>query len=105
MGLPPRRGERTARAEGTRVAQRRPVVAAASDRPPSRSLCLHCALPVGAGAQENFCCSGCAAVYDLLHHEKLDGFYALRGSRGIPVAEQRGGRRGGKGVEEGGGGI
>jgi Cu2+-exporting ATPase len=49
--------------------------------------------------QDDFCCAGCAAVYGLLHHEGLDRFYAFRGSRGVPVAEQRPGRRDDKWLE------
>lgn len=64
-----------------------------------RSVCLHCGLPVGGGALDDFCCSGCAAVYGLLHHEGLDRYYAFRGSRGVPIAEQRAGRRDDKWLE------
>lgn len=44
--------------------------------------CTHCQLPVPAGllvpgAQEQFCCSGCATVWQLLHAEGLDAFYAI----------------------------
>jgi P-type Cu2+ transporter len=68
----------------------------------STSLCLHCGLrfsSVPAGSRGEFCCSGCAAVYGLLHAEGLARYYALRDSRGIPVAEGRPGRRDAKWLE------
>lgn len=55
--------------------------------------CLHCGLPVDARVAGDFCCSGCASVYALLHGEHLDRYYALRGARGVPVADARPGRR------------
>ncbi len=44
--------------------------------------CTHCQLPVPsglivAGAKEQFCCSGCHTVWQLLHAEGLDAFYAI----------------------------
>jgi len=60
---------------------------------------LHCGLPVGAGTPGDFCCSGCAAVYDLLRGEGLDRYYDLRGARGVPVADARAGRRDSKWLE------
>ena len=51
----------------------------------AQDACLHCGLPVGAGEPGDFCCRGCEAVYGLLHEEGLDGYYALRGARGVPV--------------------
>jgi Cu2+-exporting ATPase len=59
-------------------------------------------LPVGGlgvGPAGDFCCSGCAAVYDLLRHEGLDHYYELRRGRGVPVAEPRAGRRDHKWLE------
>lgn len=55
--------------------------------------CLHCGLPFGSGGCGAFCCPGCAAVYALLHDEHLDRYYALRGSRGIPVTAAANARR------------
>ena len=75
------------------------MVAAASPRLSHRSRCLHCGLPVGAGANGDFCCSGCAAVYDLLRNEGLGRYYAFRGARGVPIAEQRTARRDAKWLE------
>ena len=46
-----------------------------------------------------FCCVGCEAVYELLHREQLDHYYALRGKRGVPVPETRADRRDGKWLE------
>ncbi|MEM6532112.1 MAG: heavy metal translocating P-type ATPase [Myxococcota bacterium] len=48
------------------------------------SECLHCGLPVPIGLRrpegvEQFCCSGCETVYQLLHSNGLEQFYALRG--------------------------
>ena len=67
-------------------------------RPDTRSAaavtcCLHCGLPFGFGGCGAFCCPGCAAVHALLHEEHLDRYYALRGSRGIPVADTANARR------------
>jgi Cu2+-exporting ATPase len=75
------------------------VVAVVSQRPESRVACLHCGLPVGAGGTGDFCCSGCAAVYDLLRGEGLGRYYELRGSRGVPVVDARAGRRDSKWLE------
>jgi P-type Cu2+ transporter len=57
------------------------------------SPCLHCGLPVGAAGAGPFCCTGCEAVHGLLHAEHLDGYYALRGPRGVPVARSNPERR------------
>lgn len=65
------------------------VLATATHRLDARTACLHCGLPVAAGVDEDFCCSGCAAVYELLRGEGLDRYYELRGSRGVPVADRR----------------
>jgi Cu2+-exporting ATPase len=46
-----------------------------------------------------FCCTGCEAVYGLLHAEHLDGYYDLRGPRGVPVADRRAERRDAKWLE------
>ena len=61
--------------------------------------CLHCGLPVDAGRSGAFCCSGCAAVYGLLHDENLDRYYALRGPRGVPSVDSRSQRRDTKWLE------
>jgi Cu2+-exporting ATPase len=55
---------------------------------------------VGAGTTGDFCCSGCAAVYELLRGEGLGRYYDLRGSRGVPVADARAGRRDSKWLEQ-----
>jgi Cu2+-exporting ATPase len=62
--------------------------------------CLHCGLPLGAGGRGAFCCTGCAAVYDLLHRENLDRYYDLRRGRGVPIAEVNVARRDAKWLEE-----
>ena len=43
--------------------------------PPAPRPCAHCGLPTDAAGEPPFCCTGCAAVYELLHNEGLDGFY------------------------------
>jgi len=42
--------------------------------------CNHCGLPapVRRGEQLTFCCSGCLAGYQLIHHWGLEDYYALR---------------------------
>ncbi|MHB8897755.1 MAG: heavy metal translocating P-type ATPase [Thermoguttaceae bacterium] len=50
---------------------------------PKESLCTHCGLPVPRGlvepsSQEQFCCSGCRTVYQVIHGCGLDRFYRLR---------------------------
>jgi Cu2+-exporting ATPase len=75
------------------------VAAAVSQRAEGPSACLHCGLPVGAGIDGDFCCAGCAAVYDLLRGEGLSRYYDLRGSRGVPVADARAARRDAKWLE------
>lgn len=45
-------------------------------------ICSHCQLSVPAGlvapgAKEQFCCSGCSTVWQLLHAEGLDAFYQI----------------------------
>jgi P-type Cu2+ transporter len=55
--------------------------------------CLHCGLALGSGGFGGFCCPGCAAVHALLHEEHLDRYYALRGNRGVPVADTGSARR------------
>lgn len=40
--------------------------------------CLHCGLPASGGGDQQFCCSGCRAAYELIHGWGLDDYYALR---------------------------
>lgn len=45
--------------------------------------CTHCGLPVPkglvvAGRDEQFCCQGCASVYEVIHGCGLDSYYRLR---------------------------
>ena len=52
--------------------------------------CRHCGNPIGAegvsdAAERGFCCSGCEYVYRLIHGQKLDRFYELRGRTVDPV--------------------
>jgi Cu2+-exporting ATPase len=50
--------------------------------------CAHCGLPLPPGA-ERFCCSGCAAVWQLLHEEELERYYDLRQGAAAPVGALR----------------
>jgi P-type Cu2+ transporter len=50
-----------------------------------RTACLHCGLPVDAGAGARFCCDGCEAVWTLLRDEGLSRYYELGGGEGNPV--------------------
>lgn len=43
--------------------------------PPATRPCAHCGLPTAGATEPPFCCTGCEAVYHLLHHEGLDAFY------------------------------
>jgi len=54
--------------------------------------CAHCGLPVSespGGDEEapRFCCTGCAAVWDILHGHGLDRYYDLPERRNAPVRE------------------
>jgi Cu2+-exporting ATPase len=59
--------------------------------------CAHCGLPVPRGliepgVEHQFCCPGCAAVYEAIRGSGLDRFYALRdrvGSSSPPAAVSR----------------
>ncbi len=50
------------------------------DRSEEAGGCRHCGLPVPAGAAggPRFCCSGCAAAFDLINGFGLDGYYRRR---------------------------
>lgn len=60
----------------------------------SRVTCAHCGLPVPAhlireGEGNQFCCGGCAQVWDILHAAGMEGFYRVRemeGAAGVPAA-------------------
>ena len=48
-----------------------------------RMVCSHCGLPVPAGlvepgAEQQFCCGGCRAVYEMIHACNLTAYYKLR---------------------------
>ncbi|MBL0173337.1 MAG: heavy metal translocating P-type ATPase [Gemmatimonadaceae bacterium] len=52
--------------------------------------CTHCGLPVPPGllvddAPQQFCCSGCSAVYAILHEHGLDRYYDFAERRESPV--------------------
>jgi Cu2+-exporting ATPase len=56
---------------------------------PFHSSCKHCGSPVPANRDDEFCCSGCAYVFDLLHQQGLDHFYDLKGGLSLaPVSPQ-----------------
>lgn len=51
--------------------------------------CTHCGLPVPlglieAGRDEQFCCAGCASVYEVIHGCGLDAYYRLRDQADAP---------------------
>jgi Cu2+-exporting ATPase len=53
--------------------------------------CAHCQLPVPAGfvapdAARQFCCTGCATAYAIIHEHGLDGYYGIAERRVGPVA-------------------
>lgn len=57
----------------------------------SSSACAHCDLPVPAarmveGVAHQFCCDGCATVYDILHANGLTAYYDLRDDERSPAA-------------------
>lgn len=46
--------------------------------------CKHCGSPVPPHREDDFCCTGCLYVHDLLHQQGLDHFYDLKGSLALP---------------------
>ncbi len=46
--------------------------------------CKHCGTPVPQQRDDEFCCAGCAYVFDLLHTQGLDQFYDLKGGQSLP---------------------
>ena len=46
--------------------------------------CRHCGSPVPANRADEFCCSGCSYVFDLLHEQGLEQFYDLKGGQSLP---------------------
>jgi Cu2+-exporting ATPase len=64
-------------------------------------VCRHCATPLAtitttaverALLEKGFCCTGCEAVFGLLHAAKLDRYYDLGGGVGFPIAGQKAAR-------------
>ena len=51
---------------------------------PAHSTCKHCGSPVPANREDEFCCAGCAYVFDLLHQQGLAHFYDLKGGLSLP---------------------
>jgi Cu2+-exporting ATPase len=46
--------------------------------------CAHCGLPVPAGRDDAFCCTGCEIVYEAIAEHGLDRYYALR-DKAVPA--------------------
>ena len=69
------------------------MVAAGSPRPAAGSSCLHCGLPVGAGTAATSAAPAARPSTTCCASEGLDRYYALRGARGVPVAERHAGAR------------
>src|SRR5512135_3819921 len=52
--------------------------------------CAHCGLPVPpglrvAGAEHQFCCSGCLTAWTIIHDAGLEGYYRIEERRGARV--------------------
>ena len=53
----------------------------------SRASCRHCGTPFQpTGAESEFCCTGCAYVFRLIHEQNLDRYYELK-NRAIPPVQ------------------
>ena len=50
---------------------------------PINTTCRHCGLPANGG--DEFCCSGCAFVYCLIHEQGLQRYYDLKDRVTIPA--------------------
>ena len=56
---------------------------------PALSPCKHCGTPVPATRNDEFCCAGCAYVFEMLHSQGLEHFYDLKASQNLsPVNPQ-----------------
>ncbi len=51
----------------------------------TRPVCKHCGASVPAAMDGEFCCAGCAYVYQLIHDEGLAGFYQIKDGTIPPV--------------------
>ncbi|WP_395736737.1 heavy metal translocating P-type ATPase metal-binding domain-containing protein [Prosthecobacter sp.] len=49
-----------------------------------KTVCKHCGTPVPDTRSDEFCCTGCRAVHDLLQHEGLEHFYDLKSGLNLP---------------------
>ncbi len=63
------------------------VISSEVGAPAARVACAHCSLPVPAGlvepgAERQFCCSACRAVYEAIHGCGLERYYELRDRQG-----------------------
>ena len=57
--------------------------------PAKNAPCRHCGSPVPANRADEFCCAGCAYVFQLLHDQGFEHFYELRAGQGLtPVSPQ-----------------
>lgn len=55
----------------------------------SSQLCLHCSTPVPTNRADDFCCAGCAYVFELMNEQGLRQFYDLKGAQPLsPVPAQ-----------------
>ncbi len=62
--------------------ERAALTSGAAAAPRTRVICTHCGLevPTGlvdAGAERQFCCTGCRTAFDILHEHGLDQYYRL----------------------------
>jgi hypothetical protein len=62
-----------------------PTLADAAVPHTGRNDCLHCGAALSDDVEGPFCCRGCEMVRAVLEREGLDGYYALRGTRGQPA--------------------
>src|SRR3569833_1724848 len=55
----------------------------ADDAPTAQLSCRQCGLPTSHGSE--FCCSGCAFVFRLIHEEELEQYYHLKDNVTAPA--------------------
>lgn len=58
-----------------------------SSRETNAKDCAHCGQAIPRTRADAFCCSGCRAVWDLLHEHELDRYYELRQGAEQPVGQ------------------
>lgn len=52
---------------------------------PDKHLCLHCGLELTEDRSQDFCCSGCKLVYQLIQQSGLEKYYQLKDKRTRPL--------------------